>query len=60
MTLEVELFKLAPMAARVLTTGIMLFANYLMAKFMTFNPRLYEGLRHRGSPTGTSSSEEER
>ena len=60
MTAEVELLKMAPMPARILTTGIMLFANYLMHKFMTFNPRLYRGLGRRAPSRGVVGAEEER
>jgi putative flippase GtrA len=59
MTVEVELFKLAPMPARILTTGIMLFANYLMHKFMTFNPRLYRGLGRGNSSSANLPAEED-
>ncbi len=41
MYLQVDKFSLAPFPARMVTTGIMLIANFLMHKFITFNQKVY-------------------
>lgn len=41
MALGVEVVHLSPMGARIVTTGVMLLANFAMHKAMTFNPALY-------------------
>jgi len=41
MYILVEIVGIGPMPARVITTGIMLFANFLMHKFITFNQKIY-------------------
>ena len=42
MYLQVDIISVPPMAARIITTGVMLFANFFMHKFITFNRMLYD------------------
>lgn len=56
MALGVEVVHLSPMGARIVTTGVMLLANFVMHKAMTFNPALYR--RFTGEePVGTGREE---
>jgi len=41
MTLQVDRLKVPPVLARISTTGFMLLINFLINKFITFNPCLY-------------------
>ncbi len=41
MFVQVKLLGMLPMLARIVTTGIMLAVNFLMHKFITFNPQIY-------------------
>ncbi len=58
MALGVEVVHLPPMWARILTTGVMLLANFVMHKFMTFNPELYRRFTGR-SPAPSEPKEAE-
>jgi len=51
MHLQVEIFKITPLTARVITTGIMLFANFLMHKFITFNQKIYLAISRKFTKT---------
>ena len=51
MHIQVEIFEITPMTARVITTGIMLFANFLMHKFITFNQKIYLAISRKFTKT---------
>jgi putative flippase GtrA len=58
MYLLVDLLRLFPMWARVLTTGLMLVANFFLNKHITFNQRVYgrlAGKRAEGQPARVSA-----